>query len=618
MSDMIAPGPAVDTAGPARPPNDNDDGPLLRVSHLSIAFDTESGLRPAVEDLSFDIQPGQVVALVGESGSGKSVSALAILGLLPPTATVTGSIRLSSTDRGSTEVIGASPASLRALRGTTVAAVFQEPFTAFNPVRRIGRQIAEAIRVHSSPNRRALRARVAELLTQVGLDDPHRVAHSFPHQLSGGQLQRAMIAMAISGQPDLLIADEPTTALDVTVQAGILALLLQLRDRLGMAVLLITHDMGVVAELADAVVVLRRGLVQEAGPVEQVLLQPTADYTRQLLAAVPDVASAPDDGLPVPPGPGSDDAVVGPPADAQPKERVDDRGSAPPLWPVAGAQAAAVHQVTITYGGGRKKITAVDAVSLEIPAGETLGLVGESGSGKTTLGLAIARLVPTAAGVIEIGGRDLIALSAGQLRAARADIGIVFQDPVASLNPRARVGAAIAMPLRVHRHLTTADRAKRVAALLRAVQLPEAYADRFPHELSGGERQRVAIARALALDPKLVIADEPTSALDVSVQATILKLLADLQEQLGFGCLFISHDLAVVRHISHHVAVLRQGHLVEYGPTDRIMSRPGDPYTAALLAAVPSADPRQRKIGRPPQTTSWPLVAGPVSASPAN
>ena len=532
--------------------------PLLSVAGLGISFATEAGPRPAVSDVSFDVAPGEILALVGESGSGKSVTSLAILGLLPRTATVTGSIRL-----GDTEVVGAPRDVLRGLRGSRVGAIFQEPFTTFNPVMRVGAQIAEAIAAHGPTGPAADRHRhVQALLTRVGLDEPERIARSFPHQLSGGQLQRAMIALAISCQPALLIADEPTTALDVTVQAGILQLLAELRADLGMAVLLITHDMGVVAELADRVVVLQKGVIQETGPAAQVLREPRAAYTRALLDAVP---------------------------------RLDDAGdtSTPPA---PAGTAVGVHKVTITYGTGRRTVEAVKDVSFDIPAGQTVGLVGESGSGKTTLGLAVTRLIPVASGVIEVAGRDLVRLSAGQLRAARADIGIVFQDPVASLNPRSRVGAAIALPLKVHRHLTKAERAARVAELLEAVQLPTAYAGRYPHELSGGERQRVAIARALCLRPQLIIADEPTSALDVSVQATILELLARLQAELGFGCLFISHDLAVVRQISHRVVVLRHGGVVEAGTTAHILTEPADEYTRALLRAVPSVDPLNRRI----------------------
>ena len=486
---------------------------------------------------------------------------MSVLGLVPSTATVTGSIRLQGD-----ELLGADAAVLRAVRGGRVGTVFQEPMSAFDPVYRIGDQIAEAIRAHARGRRSTSgKERVAELLAAVGLADPRRIAGSFPHQLSGGQLQRAMIAMAISNDPVALIADEPTTALDVTVQAGILDLLRSLAQERGTAILLITHDMGVVADLADDVLVLRRGEIVETGTVRQVLLAPTHPYTRELLASVPSVESG---------GAGSGGIA-------------DDRA------PVAELRDAAV-----TYRRRGRRLAALDGIDLRIRAGEVVGLVGESGSGKSTAGRALVGLVPLSGGDASVTGVDLRRGGRRARRAVRARIGYVFQDPASSLNPRTTVGWSVAEPLQLHTTRSPAERRARVAELLEAVRLPAAFAARYPHELSGGQRQRVAIARALALDPDLLIADEPTSALDVSVQAAVLDLLADLQARRGFACLLISHDLAVVRRLADTVVVLRAGRVVEQGPTDRVLTQPADPYTRRLLAAVPVADPEAQAVRR--------------------
>jgi peptide/nickel transport system ATP-binding protein len=540
------------------PPDASGGTPLLAVRELGIDFLTDTGPRTAVGGISLTMSSGQVLALVGESGSGKSVTALSLLGLLPATARVRGSAVLAGHEPEGTELVGAGPATLRLVRGSRIGAVFQDPFTTFNPVFRIGTQIAEALGAHARIGAREAAAQVLTLLERAGLRDARRIAKSFPHELSGGQLQRAMIAMAISGNPDLLIADEPTTALDVTVQAGILDLLHELRQDIGTAILLITHDMGVAADLADSVVVMRHGQVMEAGTARKVFFSPQSAYTRELLNAVPRVDASPSGQAP--------------------------RGPSP-------EPAAELRDVTIAYGSGRHRLVAVDGVSLSIPVGETVGLVGESGSGKTTLGKAIARLVPAASGSITVAGRDLGTLGSRELRAVQAKIGFVFQNPTDSLNPRARVGAIIAEPLRVHTALRRAERQHRVAELLDRVDLSADAASWFPHELSGGQRQRVAIARALVLGPRLVIADEPTSSLDVLVQATILELIAQLQRELGFGCLFISHDLAVVRQISQQVIVMREGRVLESGPTDQVLSRPRHQYTRTLLASIPLLDP---------------------------
>ncbi|GAB7036455.1 MULTISPECIES: ABC transporter ATP-binding protein [Catenuloplanes] len=516
---------------------------VLEFDGVSVAF----GRVRAARDVTFALRRGRVLALVGESGSGKSVTATAALGLLPPSATVTGSIRLSGE-----ELVGAPPGVLRAVRGARIGTIFQEPMSAWNPVYTIGAQIAEAVSVHRRLGRAALRTRVLSLLSSVGLDEPDRIAASYPHQLSGGQLQRAMIAMAISGDPDVLIADEPTTALDVTVQAGILALLRGLRDT---AILLITHDMGVVADLADDVVVMRAGSVVESAPAERLFDAPAHDYTRALLAAVPSLT-----------------------------------GEFPAAPATSAAPVVSVRDLSVVYD---RRVRAVDGVSLDIPAGTVVGLVGESGSGKSTIGRALAGLAPVTAGTVTVGGVGLGAASRRDLRAVRTRIGMVFQDPASALDPRRTVGDSVAEPIVLHSRAT--DARTRVAELLDAVRLDPSLAERYPHELSGGQRQRVVLARALALRPALLVADEPTSALDVSVQAGVLALLASLQREHGFACLFISHDLAVVRSIAHRVAVLHRGRVVEEGTTGKVLTAPEHPYTRRLLDAAPVADPRRQR-----------------------
>ncbi len=572
---------------------------VLSVDGVSISFTgaTPDADHAVVDDVSFELRRGRVLALVGESGSGKSVTAMSTLGLLPRNARVTGSIRL-----GDEELLGADPARLREIRGGGIGTIFQEPMSAFNPVLSIGAQIGEALRAHSKGlGRASVDAAIVDLLDSVGIDDPRRVLRAFPHELSGGQLQRAMIAMAISGDPAVLIADEPTTALDVTVQAGILDLIRQLRDRSGMAVLLITHDMGVVADLADDVVVMRDGAVVERADVGTLFSRPTEEYTRALLAAVPRLDSLALDSLALdsltpdslsPDSPGTDRVVL------------KDRAAEPPpalATPASTPAAVTLSNADVIYGrrGWRRTGTkAVDGVSLGIRAGRSLGLVGESGSGKSTVGRAIAGLVPLAAGSIDVAGVDLGAASARTLRSARARIGYVFQDPASSLNPRFTIEQSIGEPLRLHSSLGRAGQRARVAELLDAVQLPTDTAGRYQHELSGGQRQRVAIARAIALGPALLIADEPTSALDVSVQALVLDLLRDLQGRLGFACLFISHDLAVVHELVDEVAVMHRGRIVESGAAALVLRSPADDYTRRLLAAAPVADPVDQRARR--------------------
>ncbi|WP_420368482.1 dipeptide ABC transporter ATP-binding protein [Curtobacterium sp. L1-20] len=537
---------------------------LLEVEGLRVAF---GDAEPVVRDVTFSLTPGRVLALVGESGSGKSVSAMSVLGLLPPEAHVSGSIRFRDE-----QLVGASDEVLRAVRGAGIGVVFQEPMNSFTPVLSIGTQIAEAVRAHPTGlDRGQVSDRVDALLRSAGLTDPERIRKAYPHELSGGQLQRAMIAMALAGDPVALIADEPTTALDVTVQAGILDLLRRLGRERGLAVLLITHDMGVVADVADEVLVLRRGDPVEHGTVTDVFAHPTADYTRELLAAVPSLEARPTDPT---------DAAADP-ADAG-------RASRPLV--------AQLRDVAVRYG--RRGDPTVSGIDLDLRAGSTLGLVGESGSGKSTIGRALAGLVPVVAGTVEVDGSDLRTARGRRLRELRSRVGIVFQDPASSLNPRQTIGWSIAEPLLVHGTASAAERAGRVRELLTAVQLDPSWAERFPHQLSGGQRQRVAVARALALRPALVIADEPTSALDVTVQAAVLDLLSALQDDFGFGMLLISHDLAVVRQLADEVVVLHRGRVVERGTTEAVLDDPQQDYTRMLLAAAPVADPVRQAARR--------------------
>jgi peptide/nickel transport system ATP-binding protein len=581
--------------------------PILQVEGLRVAF---GDAEPVVRDVSFDLTPGRVLALVGESGSGKSVSAMSVLGLLPPQASVSGSARF----RGE-ELIGAPVETVRAVRGAGIGVVFQEPMNSFTPVLSIGTQIAEAVRAHPTGlDRAGVRARVDELLRDAGLTDPERIRKAYPHELSGGQLQRAMIAMALAGDPVALFADEPTTALDVTVQAGILDLLRRLGRERSLAVLLITHDMGVVADVADDLLVLRRGDPVEHGTVAEVFAHPTADYTRELLAAVPSLGplasatpAADPDARAGEPGSRAQRQLTAPGArgvspsakTAAVSDETDaSRASRPP--------AARLRDVAVRYS--RRGGPTVSGIDLDLHAGETVGLVGESGSGKSTIGRALAGLVPVVAGSVEVDGSDLRTARGRRLRELRSRVGIVFQDPASSLNPRQTIGWSIAEPLLVHGTDSAADRAERVRELLRAVQLDPTWAERFPHQLSGGQRQRVAVARALALRPALVIADEPTSALDVTVQAAVLDLLAGLQREFGFGMLLISHDLAVVRQLADQVIVLRDGRVVERGSTDAVLDDPQQDYTRMLLAAAPVADP-VRQAARREAWRAWEGVA---------
>ena len=589
----------VDAAGFEKPA----PGAVFCLREFGVTFPAQGGEDVvASQQINLDLIKGQVLALVGESGSGKSVTAMGALGLLSANALVSGSAVLDCCHQNQ-ELVGAAREILDQTRGEHVGVIFQEPTTALDPLFTIGDQIAEAIAIHgegkgkrtTARQRRAVRTQVLNALSRAGLGgdqrETERIADSYPHQLSGGQLQRACIALATANNPSVLIADEPTTALDVTVQAEILDLLRQLASE-GVAVLLITHDMGVVADVADAVAVMRHGRIIERGDVHTIFASPSHDYTRQLLAAVPrlnslrggagsgadtgaDVSGA---GLAKVAAVNSDDAASEGDGVAS---RVGD--SAQPL--------VHIENLDVVYRNGRRQVHAVRGVSFDIARGQVLGLVGESGSGKSTIAGTLTGLVPIHSGSVQVDGLEVAGASGRKLRGVRSQTGIVFQNPASSLNPRRSVGASIGQPLQLHTNLTNAQRRQRVNELLEAVRLPASMAQRYPHEMSGGQRQRVAIARALALQPQLLIADEPTSALDVSVQAVVLELLASLQHELGFACLFVSHDLAVVEQVASQVVVLRQGQVVEAGKTTKVLSAPSDPYTQALVAAVPVPDP---------------------------
>jgi peptide/nickel transport system ATP-binding protein len=538
---------------------------VLSVRDLAVSFEGEDGVTRAVDGVSLDVAPGEILALVGESGCGKSVTALSLMGLLgAPNAVTTGSARY-----GDSELIGASDDDLRRLRGEELAMVFQDPLSSLNPVLRVGDQIAEQILAHRDVSRADARARAVELLDRVGIPQPEQRVDGYPHELSGGMRQRVMIAMALSCDPRILIADEPTTALDVTVQAQILDLIRELRAETGAGVLLITHDFGVVAELADRVAVMDAGRIVEQGTVEDVFERPQDAHTRRLLAAVPRL----DGPLHVRP------PVVA--ADDGPILVLDNLEVA---FPVRGGRLRR---------GGPEPVRAVDGVTLSIDPGETVGLVGESGCGKSTLARAAVRLLDPTGGSVSFAGRDITRAKRRALDPLRAELQIVFQDPYGSLNPRKKARDIVGLPLRLN-GVSKVDTAQRVDALLERVGLEPAHADRWPHEFSGGQRQRIGIARALALNPRLVVLDEPVSALDVSVQAQIVELLDDLQRELGLSYLFISHDLSVVRQVSDRVAVMQAGKLVEIGPVAELYARPAHPYTAELLRAVPVPDPRRR------------------------
>jgi peptide/nickel transport system ATP-binding protein len=558
--------------------------PLLFVSHLSAQFRTPAGWQTVVDDVSFDIEAGQTLAVVGESGSGKSVTALSVMGLLPEgLGRASGKITFDGTD-----LLALPERQMERIRGNDIAMIFQEPMTSLNPVLSVGRQIAEPIVRHRGLSRRAALAEAVRLMDRVRIPAATERAKEYPHEMSGGMLQRVMIATALACAPKLLIADEPTTALDVTIQAQILELIKELQDEDGMGVLFITHDMGVVAEVAERTVVMYRSKVLEEGPTEQVFASPATDYTRRLLAAAPRLGALTGNPLPKPyPAEGS----------AEDERRDTVKRDAPPLLEVRNLVSRFdLHQGII--GRVHARIHAVENVSFDLQRGETLALVGESGCGKSTTGRSVLRLTEPTSGSILFDRRDLLALDRKTLVRERQAMQMIFQDPFSSLNPRMRVGEAIAEPMIAHGVVPKAEADSEVTRLLDRVGLDPAMAKRWPHEFSGGQRQRISIARALGLKPRLIVADESVSALDVTIKAQVVNLLMELQADLGLSYLFISHDMAVVERISHRVAVMLSGEIVEIGPRERIFSDPQHPYTRRLLAAVPEPDPARRLTRR--------------------
>jgi len=570
---------------------------VLRIEKLTVEFATADRVVTAVRNLSLDIGRGETVAVVGESGSGKSVTALSVMRLVEHGGgrIVGGRLDFVRPGGETIDLASAPTSTLRDIRGAEIAMIFQEPMTSLNPVFTVGDQIGESIRLHQGKDAAAARAEALRMLEQVRIPEARQVLTRYPHQLSGGMRQRVMIAMALSCRPALLIADEPTTALDVTIQAQILALIGLLQDEMHMAVMFITHDMGVVAEVADRVVVMYRGEKVEQGPTERIFAAPSQRYTKALLSAVPRLGSLKDEDAPRKfPLVLMDGAVA---------EKVEPIAVPSPIR--SREPLLKVRDLTTRFdvkagffGRVRRRVHAVEGVSFDLAPSETLALVGESGCGKSTTGRSLLRLVDVAGGSMELEGKDIAKLPGSELRALRRDIQMVFQDPFASLDPRLTVGFSIAEPLYVHGVAQGGEAEERVAWLLRHVGLDPDHAARYPHEFSGGQRQRIAIARALALNPKIIVADEAVSALDVSIQAQIVNLLIDLQTQFGLSYLFISHDMAVVERVSHRVAVMYLGQIVEIGPRRAVFEDPRHPYTRKLMSAVPVADPSRRKRKR--------------------
>ncbi|MGE7468717.1 dipeptide ABC transporter ATP-binding protein [Bosea sp. NPDC003192] len=565
--------------------------PILSVSNLTTSFRVEGLWKPVVRNISFDIKPQETLAVVGESGSGKSVTALSIMRLTPPSSSkIEGSIKLNGK-----ELLTLPDAQMREIRGNEIAMIFQEPMTSLNPVLTIGFQIAEALILHRGLSRSAAEAETIRLLEKVKIPSAKSRFHEYPHRFSGGMRQRVMIAMALACKPKLLIADEPTTALDVTIQAQILELIKQLQHEEGMSVLFITHDMGVVAEIADRTVVMYNGDEIETGPTENIFASPQKPYTKALLSAVPRLGSMEGKRRPmrfpvVDRTTGQSDVPTEVPDTVQAAER--------PVLEVAGLTTRfEIRSGLLSSVKGR--VHAVENVSFSLKAGETLALVGESGCGKSTTGRSVLRLVEPLSGSVLLDGVDVLKLNQGELREQRKRMQMIFQDPFASLNPRMNVGAAIAEPLLINNLASRSEARDKVADLLKRVGLLPEMASRFPHEFSGGQRQRICIARALAVEPRLIVADEAVSALDVSVKAQVVNLMLDLQARMGLGYLFISHDMAVVERVSHRVAVMYLGEIVEIGPREAIFGNPQHPYTKRLLAAVPIADPARRLQKRP-------------------
>ncbi len=582
--------------------------PLVSIAGLRVAFETDSGPVLGVCDISFDIAPGECVCVVGESGSGKSVSALSLMRLVEfgGGRIAGGELHFRQADGRVIDLARTDQATMRAIRGDQIGMIFQEPMTALNPVFTIERQLVEVILTHRRIPAVAARARALELLTQMQISEPERRLKQYPHELSGGMRQRVVIAMAMACEPRLLICDEPTTALDVTIQAEILALIDRLKRETGTAVLFITHDMAVVAQMADRVVVMYRGDKVEDGPVEAIFSDPQHPYTRALLAAVPRLGEMRGTTCPAP--------MRGIATGDAPRA-----AAAAPIATAAGTETAPLLAVRhlcarfpVQKGLLRRTIAnvhAVEDVSFSIDRGQTLSLVGESGCGKSTCGRSILRLIQPLSGEVVLDGQDVLAQSTQGMHALRRKMQMIFQDPYASLDPRMRLFDQVAEPLLNYDLLSGQALHRRVAELFDRVRLPAGFIELYPHELSGGQRQRIAIARALALNPKLIIADEAVSALDVSVQAQVLNLLMELQADLGISCLFISHDMSVVERISHRVAVMYLGRIVEIGPRAAIFETPQHPYTRALLSAVPIADPARRATR---SLTGHPVLSSPI------
>lgn len=566
--------------------------PILEVEHLRVQFTSDSGTTTAVVDESFSIRPGETLALVGESGSGKSVTSLSVMRLVEHGGgkIVNGSIKLRCRDGRVVDLRHANKSELQHLRGSEVAMIFQEPMTSLNPVFTVGAQIAESLILHRGMDEKEALKEAVHLLELVRIPDAERISLRFPHQLSGGMRQRVMIAMALACKPQLLIADEPTTALDVTVQAQILALISELQKEIGMAVLFITHDMGVVAQIADRVAVMRYGEIVESGTAQAIFAHPQHPYTQALLSAVPRLGALKDIEHPcffrlIDPDNGK---VIEPPSDKLPPpgEKILEVRNLVKTFPVR----------TDFWGRPTYVVRACDHVSFDLRAGETLSIVGESGCGKSTTGRAVLRLLDVDSGEVLHRGKSLLRMTRHELQEERRNLQMIFQDPYASLDPRQTVGYSIAEPMMIHNYCSKKEMYDRVALLLKRVGLSPDMANRYPHEFSGGQRQRICIARALSLKPQIIVADECVAALDVSIRAQVVNLMMELQEEMGLSYIFISHDMGVVERISHRVAVMYLGQIVEMGSRRAVLGNPLHPYTQKLLSAVPIADPQERNL----------------------
>ena len=565
--------------------------PLLQIKDFSVDFISESGITPAVKNISFNINHGETVAIVGESGSGKTVTSLSILQLLPspPAKYKSGEILFSKDGKNVVDILQLHEKELRKIRGNNISMIFQEPMTSLNPVKTCGKQVIEAMRIHNNISLKEAEEKTIDLFAKVKLPDPASIAKRFPHEISGGQKQRVMIAMAISCHPSLLIADEPTTALDVTVQKAILQLIKELQVQQNMSVIYITHDLGLVAEIADRVIVMYKGEVVETGDIKDIFVNPKHPYTKALLSCRPD-ASAKGKRLPVI----SDFLTVEEEISIQKPlvrtENHDNHHFSEILLEVKNLKVYFPVNKNF-FGKVLKEFKAVDDVSFTVEKGETVGLVGESGCGKTTLGRALLRLIEPTSGNIFFNGKNIAEIPTGELRKMRKDIQIIFQDPYGSLNPRLTIGEAINEPMKIHAILPNQkERKEKIIDLLEKVDLKPEYFNRYPHEFSGGQRQRICIARALGLNPDFIICDESVSALDVSVQAQVLNLLNDLKEELGFTCIFISHDLSVVHYISNRIMVMNKGRIEETGSADQIYFHPKNEYTQNLISAIPKVN----------------------------